>query len=1185
MEEKIINLRNRIKGDFSTQINEIWRKAKSFHEKQKGDNINGREHCLAVERNIGKLIAYNNNYKRLNQTELFLLDVSACLHDIGKTIEDKKYMWNCDHGRISEKLILENYEQLGLELVQAVFVGHIVGVHVSGNVDEIPQEQKALGIEEVNLVKLAVIFKLADMLETTHQRVPPILNAIYYPGGKIPSKWAGRKTISGWIINKAGEIILQAIPQKNTLENLYALKSMMEDEFLKISPYLDKYHYPCKLGELEIDDVLIEKKYEEDKRYHKAVLGMDYYKENDAVFFAGRNKEIEELMGSVFINPITLLIGESGVGKTSLIMAGLFSRIKALGWKCLYTRPLYDIKASMENGLWDNYKEKKLFGKKSLLEIITRVAKESVHRKVLIVLDQFEDVLAWNLKEDLDDLIFAFMHINSKTIVPNVRLLISFREDAFVRLKARVFNKFSRSLPEVVLTNLKKERAKEAMLKALEKAEIGFEGYEEKNQEGLIDIIIDDLEREDNLVYPPDLQMVIDTLNKNVSQDNRIISKRYYLKKLKGTKSIISQYLMDQLKEFGTEREKARKILVYLINSQGNKLQKSLEKLSEETEIKVKKLKQLLDKFIDIRMLRVLGNGKFELIHDYLGKIINKELVKKEDQEINFLEDQLDSFYQAFRINEEPINSPLFMAKLYRNRRKVKIKKEMFPMLLSTCILNHGPGWYWLKDLSRKEIHKMLKKLVYHQDINSDASFMFVRTTDIEDRSEIIEMLTSSNKNARKVACRALKKIACPEDKERVLKLMKDKELREEAAEIFVKIAQPEDKDTIMEMLIAGIEIKFTSKEENKFLKMIEETDFKKINCLINKKELPIRDIVNKAYYKIIKPKNTNEILEMITEDIGNAHVCNTALIEFEKKIDSVEKNISLDYIEYLIEYINKLYKKDKNTRTVGSILAGSLNDDVKETLLSYHSNINHILTAIRCFRKLSEKTSLGKIIDILEVGNNSLVDFIGAEAFGKLAKPEDRDLIYKMLEDTEYNFRWAGLEALKKFVKPCDRELILKLLDDEEEYVRCNALAALSKVVKIEDRKKIFSMSNDKKNNVKIRAIKALEKIAKLKDIKLIIKIFEKENLHSECLDSVRRMSLSLDFSAIKDILIEMLINNEGGIRHIAEEILEEVFRNKKEKILDFLSKKITNTQKEMIFIFETLKTLDERFYISKFL
>jgi len=146
MDRLMINLRNLIRDDLKIQVDEIWRKAKSFHEKQKGDNINGREHCLAVERNIGKLIAYNNNYKKLNQTELFLLDTSACLHDIGKTIENKINLWNYDHGKISKKLILENHEQLGLELVQAVFIGHIVSVHVTGNVNELPQGRKALGM-------------------------------------------------------------------------------------------------------------------------------------------------------------------------------------------------------------------------------------------------------------------------------------------------------------------------------------------------------------------------------------------------------------------------------------------------------------------------------------------------------------------------------------------------------------------------------------------------------------------------------------------------------------------------------------------------------------------------------------------------------------------------------------------------------------------------------------------------------------------------------------------------------------------------------------------------------------------------------------------------------------------------------------------------------------------------------
>lgn len=53
-------LREYLEGDLRTQIKEIWRKARDYHGKQKGDTIQDSKHCLAVEKNLAKLISDEN---------------------------------------------------------------------------------------------------------------------------------------------------------------------------------------------------------------------------------------------------------------------------------------------------------------------------------------------------------------------------------------------------------------------------------------------------------------------------------------------------------------------------------------------------------------------------------------------------------------------------------------------------------------------------------------------------------------------------------------------------------------------------------------------------------------------------------------------------------------------------------------------------------------------------------------------------------------------------------------------------------------------------------------------------------------------------------------------------------------------------------------------------------------------
>ena len=60
--------------------------------------------------------------------------------------------------------------------------------------------------------------------------------------------------------------------------------------------------------------------------------GLAPFAEDQAVFFHGRRKEVEELFRLVRLNPLTVLYGQSGLGKTSLLSAALFPRLRSAGY-------------------------------------------------------------------------------------------------------------------------------------------------------------------------------------------------------------------------------------------------------------------------------------------------------------------------------------------------------------------------------------------------------------------------------------------------------------------------------------------------------------------------------------------------------------------------------------------------------------------------------------------------------------------------------------------------------------------------------------------------------------------------------------------------------------------------------------------------------------------------------------
>jgi len=66
--------------------------------------------------------------------------------------------------------------------------------------------------------------------------------------------------------------------------------------------------------------------------------GLDYFGEQSQAFFHGRNEESDLLLSMVRHRLLTVLYGQSGLGKSSLLQAGLFPRLRADGWLPVYIR-------------------------------------------------------------------------------------------------------------------------------------------------------------------------------------------------------------------------------------------------------------------------------------------------------------------------------------------------------------------------------------------------------------------------------------------------------------------------------------------------------------------------------------------------------------------------------------------------------------------------------------------------------------------------------------------------------------------------------------------------------------------------------------------------------------------------------------------------------------------------------
>ena len=130
------------------------------------------------------------------------------------------------------------------------------------------------------------------------------------------------------------------------------------------------------------------------RRLLERPVGMEYYGEDLSQLFFGRESALDALLRQVLNSRMSLLIGASGVGKTSLVCAGLMHRVRLMDWSTALVRPLTDPLRNLKRFVWDQLLEGDLPNALDLPSVLRAVATAHRGRHVLIVIDQFEDVLA-----------------------------------------------------------------------------------------------------------------------------------------------------------------------------------------------------------------------------------------------------------------------------------------------------------------------------------------------------------------------------------------------------------------------------------------------------------------------------------------------------------------------------------------------------------------------------------------------------------------------------------------------------------------------------------------------------------------------------------------------------------------------------------------------------------------------
>lgn len=353
---------------------------------------------------------------------------------------------------------------------------------------------------------------------------------------------------------------------------------------------------------------------------------LDYYEEEDRDLFRGRDEEIRQLVEKILAGPLTVLYGRSGVGKTSLLKAGVIPRLQEAGFLLSYVRigddPFQAVKMAALAAL-HRQEQATLDPSLSLQSFLAQLERQ-LSQTMIIFIDQFEECfirLNDTTRETLAKELNNCLHHGQD----NVRLVLSLREDFLPDLET-----MSLHLPHVFqngrrfrLKEFGRDQASQAIQAPAKYCGLDIETI-------LVETMLDDLNTPDGIA-PAQLSIVCDRLYESLRDKQDIKLENY--QDLGGAHRILAGYVDHVLDGFDpSKRFLAQMLLKNMVTSYRTK------SLIDEDQILSgirREEREVLWQLIKSRLVRSFKQNEqryYELAHEYLVDKIQTWIDQEEFQ-------------------------------------------------------------------------------------------------------------------------------------------------------------------------------------------------------------------------------------------------------------------------------------------------------------------------------------------------------------------------------------------------------------------------------------------------------------------------------------------------------------------------------------------------------------------------
>ena len=366
--------------------------------------------------------------------------------------------------------------------------------------------------------------------------------------------------------------------------------------------------------------------------------------ENDRRFFFGRERESEVVAANLMASRLTVLYGPSGVGKSSLLRAGVAQRLRAL----VPAGVGEDAAAAVV--IVDSWRDDPILaiatavGAPTDIPLVDALAERAITSggELYLILDQMEEYVLYHGR-DGGPLAGALEDVLTRSDLP-VHVLLGVRDDSLAdldALKRRLPGLFGNVLRLDHLTRAAARSAIEGPLLAY--AELGgpvvtaeealIEAVLDEVAAGRIDQhlsgrgIVDDAVRE-RRVEAPYLQLVLERLWEVERELGSDALRAQTLAELGGAEHIVEAHLERALSGMSPEgRDVVARLFNHLVTPSGTKIAHAVDDLARYADEDPSALEPVLAQLDAARILRRVpgragGAPRYEIFHDVLAPAV-----------------------------------------------------------------------------------------------------------------------------------------------------------------------------------------------------------------------------------------------------------------------------------------------------------------------------------------------------------------------------------------------------------------------------------------------------------------------------------------------------------------------------------------------------------------------------------